>query len=40
VTKADGNVVFEIENQPAFAAYQRHAAARGIALGPTMRART
>jgi hypothetical protein len=32
VTKADGNVVFEIENQPAFAAYQRHAAARGIAL--------
>ena len=32
VTKADGNVVFEIENQPAFAAYERHAAARGIAL--------
>ncbi len=34
VTKADGNVVFEIEGQPAFAAYVRHAAARGVELTP------
>jgi hypothetical protein len=32
VTKAEGNVVSEIEGQPAFAAYERHAAARGIEL--------
>ncbi len=32
VTKADGNVVFEIEGQPAFAAYEKHAMARGIQL--------
>jgi hypothetical protein len=34
VTKADGNVVFEIEGQPAFAAYEKHAAARGLQLTP------
>jgi hypothetical protein len=34
VTKAEGNVVFEIEGQPAFAAYVRHAAARGVDLTP------
>jgi hypothetical protein len=32
VTKADGNVVFELDGQPAFAAYERHAAARGVEL--------
>lgn len=32
VTKAEANVVFEIEGQPAFAAYEKHAAARGIRL--------
>jgi hypothetical protein len=32
VTKADGNVVFEIDGQPAFAAYEKHAAARGLKL--------
>jgi hypothetical protein len=34
VTKAEGNVVFEIEGQPAFAAYEKHAAARGLTLTP------
>jgi hypothetical protein len=34
VTKAEGNVVFEIDGQPAFVAYQRHAAARGLELTP------
>jgi hypothetical protein len=34
VTKAEGNVVAEIDGQPAFAAYERHAAARGIRLTP------
>jgi hypothetical protein len=32
VTKAFGNVVFELDGRPAFEAYLRHAAARGIAL--------
>src|SRR5258708_1791884 len=34
VTKAEGNVVSEIDGQPAFSVYQKHAAARGIALTP------
>jgi methyl-accepting chemotaxis protein len=32
VTKAQGNVVHEIDGQPAFNAYQRHAAERGVKL--------
>jgi hypothetical protein len=32
VTRALGNVVFELDGQPAFEAYVRHAAARGIQL--------
>jgi len=32
VTKASGNVVHEIDGQPAFKAYQRHAAERGVKL--------
>jgi len=32
VTSADGNVVHEIEGQPAFAIYERHAAERGVPL--------
>jgi methyl-accepting chemotaxis protein len=32
VTKAEGNVVAEIDGQPAFAAYEKHAASRGISL--------
>jgi hypothetical protein len=32
VTKAEGNVVHEIEGQPAFAAYQKHAASRNVQL--------
>jgi len=32
VTRAEGNVVFEIEGQPAFAVYEKHAAARGVRL--------
>jgi hypothetical protein len=32
VTRACGNVVFELDGEPAFDAYVRHAAARGIAL--------
>ncbi len=34
VTKAIGNVVFELDGEPAFAIYVRHAAARGVALTP------
>lgn len=34
VTMAEGNVVHEIDGQPAFAAYQRHAAARNVRLTP------
>jgi methyl-accepting chemotaxis protein len=34
VTKAYDNVVAEIDGEPAFAAYRRHAAARGIELLP------
>ncbi len=34
VTKAEGNVVHEIDGEPAFAAYKKHAAARGIVLTP------
>jgi methyl-accepting chemotaxis protein len=32
VTKAEGNVVQEIDGQPAFAVYEKHAAARGTKL--------
>ncbi len=32
VTKAEGNVVFEIDGKPAFAAYEKHAAERGVPL--------
>ncbi len=32
VTRAAGNVVFELDGEPAFATYVRHAAARGIEL--------
>jgi hypothetical protein len=32
VTKAEGNVVKEIEGQPAFAVYEKHAAERGVRL--------
>jgi methyl-accepting chemotaxis protein len=32
VTRAVGNVVFELDGEPAFATYVRHAAARGITL--------
>jgi methyl-accepting chemotaxis protein len=32
VTKAIGNVVFELDGEPAFSTYVRHAAARGVAL--------
>lgn len=32
VTKAHDNVVVEINNEPAFAVYQRHAAERGVTL--------
>lgn len=32
VTKADGNVVQEIEGQPAFAVYEKHATERGVRL--------
>ena len=32
VTKAEGNVVFEIDGKPAFSAYEKHAAERGIQL--------
>jgi hypothetical protein len=34
VTRATDNVVAELDGQPAFAAYQRHAAARGVQLTP------
>ncbi len=34
VTRAEGNVVFELDGEPAFAIYVRHAAARGIELTP------
>jgi hypothetical protein len=34
VTMAEGNVVQEIDGQPAFAAYQKHAAARNVRLTP------
>jgi hypothetical protein len=34
VTKAAGNVVIELDGEPAFAAYVRHGAARGVALTP------
>jgi len=34
VTKATGNVVFELDGEPAFATYVRHAAARGVTLTP------
>jgi hypothetical protein len=34
VTRATGNVVFELDGEPAFATYVRHAAARGITLTP------
>jgi hypothetical protein len=34
VTKAIGNVVFELDGEPAFAIYVRHAAARGVTLTP------
>jgi hypothetical protein len=34
VTKAEGNVVFEIGGEPAFAVYKRHAEARGFMLTP------
>jgi methyl-accepting chemotaxis protein len=33
VTKAQGNVVHEIDGQPAFKVYERHAAERGVKLG-------
>jgi hypothetical protein len=32
VTKAEGNVVFEIDGKPAFSAYEKHASERGIQL--------
>jgi hypothetical protein len=32
VTRAEGNVVFELDGEPAFAIYVRHAAARGVNL--------
>jgi methyl-accepting chemotaxis protein len=32
VTRAEGNVVHEIDGEPAFVAYQRHAAGKGISL--------
>jgi methyl-accepting chemotaxis protein len=32
VTRAEGNVVHEIDGEPAFAVYQKHAAGRGITL--------
>ncbi len=32
VTRAEGNVVFEIGGEPAFTVYQRHAEARGVKL--------
>ncbi len=32
VTKAEGNVVFEIDGKPAFSAYEKHAAERGVQL--------
>ena len=32
VTKAQGNVVHELDGQPAFTAYQKHAAERGVKL--------
>lgn len=35
VTKAAGNVVYELDGRPAFEAYRRHAAGRGIELVPT-----
>ena len=34
VTRAIGNVVFELDGEPAFSIYVRHAAARGVALTP------
>ena len=34
VTKAIGNVVVEVDGEPAFATYVRHAAARGVKLTP------
>jgi hypothetical protein len=34
VTKAIGNVVFELDGEPAFATYVRHAATRGVELTP------
>jgi methyl-accepting chemotaxis protein len=34
VTKAEGNVVFEIGGEPAFSVYRKHAEARGIRLTP------
>jgi methyl-accepting chemotaxis protein len=34
VTMAQGNVVHEFDGQPAFAVYQKHAAARGVVLTP------
>jgi methyl-accepting chemotaxis protein len=34
VTKAEGNVVHEIDGQPAFAVYEKHAGGKGIALTP------
>lgn len=34
VTRAVGNVVFELDGEPAFATYVRHAAARGVELTP------
>ncbi len=32
VTKAEGNIVYEIDARPAFAAYEKHAADRGVRL--------
>jgi hypothetical protein len=34
VTKAQGNVVAELDGEPAFQAYKRHAATRGLDLSP------
>jgi hypothetical protein len=34
VTRAEGNVVYEIGGEPAFTVYQRHAEARGVKLTP------
>jgi methyl-accepting chemotaxis protein len=34
VTRAEGNVVYEIAGRPAFTLYQEHAAARGVDLTP------